>query len=236
MDLGQVLTDYVVKRHEERDGDYKLHPSGESTCFRQAMYASRGTPRTDPADPRSKRIMFLGTSIHELVQAAAAEAAEAAGLTVETEVEVDYGILTGSSDLLVQDGDTWTVHEIKSISTAGFRYVQRAPKPEHVRQAGWYVMGLSRQQPKRTVDGAVITYFDRNDMRSVAHEVDYSMEDFQAYEERMLEAEEIYLPIESTMLPPRPPETETKRGFWLCDYCPWRTRCYTQDTRTRRID
>jgi hypothetical protein len=232
LDVGQVVTDHIVERHDERDGDFQIHPSAESTCPRQGIYSARGVPRTDATDPRSKRIMFLGTAIHELVQGALLEA------DPDAQDEVDIGVdglpLSGSADLIMDTPAGEVVYEFKSISPAGFRYVQDEPKPEHSKQIKWYMYGRELQGYP-PADHGVIVYFDRNDLRSVQHVVHLEDED-RTRMRRVLDEAPQYLDPESTLLPERPPETRTKRGFWLCDYCPWRTRCFTQDTNTRRID
>lgn len=235
--IGSIVDDWFVANRSERDGDGMIHPSSASGCLRQAVYEARGVPRTDEKDIRTYRIMWMGTEIHEFVQNIL-ETAYLDNPKIDVELEVSITVpglpLAGSSDAVVWEDGSGIVYEFKSISPWGFKKVQREPQDHHVRQCKWYMFGLHKQG--KLISHGVIVYFQRDDLGSIEHRVELTADDIEEMETTLILARDRWLVPTLTTIPERPPETKTPKGYWLCGYCPWATRCFEQDTATRLID
>lgn len=231
-----ALDRYIGANQSIREPDGKWHPSGLFGCERQAIYDIRGTEPTDERDPRSKRILYTGTTFHEIVQAAVA--ADPGVDFAHTEVTIDVPELNiaGHADQLLRFPDgSWELQEYKTISPKGMEY--GLPKPEHIGQARAYLYALRYYgsppgiPPLRDDLTAVrITYISRDDMR-VEEFVIEADPAWEAEFEDKLDRLERYR-ADTIALPPRLPD-EVKRGkrqrAWLCTYCPYLTRCWGQD-------
>lgn len=110
-------------------------------CARKAIYELRGVPHSDPRTARSRRILFVGSRWHEIVQAAV-EGADLDEVYTEVRIDIPELNITGHADQLVRRGDHWEMEEYKSISSRGFTFLKGAPKPEHVEQAMIYLWAL----------------------------------------------------------------------------------------------
>lgn len=243
-----VLDAHILRTESVREADGKWHPSSLFSCERQALYEVRGTDPSDLRENKSRRILRLGTTVHEIVQRALIEDAHA--LAVYNEVSVDIPALnvTGHCDTLIQHGENdWELLEFKSIGSRGMQYGD-LPKPEHEEQARTYAYGL------RHVGGVVpgpmvafadnedivipplgdalnrlrLVYFSRDDLRAMEYvlPVDVDWED--EFVHRMARLERFRQSPDA--LPPRLPLGKNGKRNWLCaGYCQFRSRCWDQD-------
>lgn len=244
----EALLDAHIRRIEKpRPPDGLWHPSSIFGCERQAVYEVRGTTPSDVRENRSRRILRMGTTIHEIVQTALTN--EAAGVVVYNEVAVDIPALniTGHCDsLLMHSPDDWELLEFKSISPNGMKY-GGLPKPEHVNQARTYAYGL--RHIGGVVPGPTIAFADDEDLPipplgdklqriRIAY---FSRDDLRVEEFPLLVDEEWEAELEDKIarlnryrddgeaLPPRLPLERGKKN-WLCaGFCQFRSKCWTND-------
>lgn len=226
--LQSYIDRYFLDLREPREPDGWYHPSTLTGCDRQALYERMGTEKTDDPDIRNIRIMARGTEMHDLVQHI---------LTIEVpgflpEVAVEWGRVVGSCDGLLPvdeiDGETvYEVQEFKSIGPLGKRYKGGMPKPEHIMQARIYAAGL--QDMDYRLSGIRISYFDRDDWSVNEYEFATWTED--EVQDFLAHLDSLDAHMDDGTLPPRKDE-----GYWLCRYCPFRTRCWNQDGETTLND
>lgn len=234
-----ALDRYIDANQSIREPDGKWHPSGLFSCERQAVYAVRGIEPTNERDPRSKRILYTGTTFHGIVQSAARLDPHVATAYTEVLCDVPDLNILGSADQLLRFHDgTWELQEYKTISPKGMEYA--LPKPEHVEQVRTYMFVLrwygstaeGRVLPplRDALTRARVSYVSRDDMRVEEFIIEADPEWEAAFEERIDRLERYR--EDGTALPPRLPD-EVKRGrvkrAWLCDYCAYATRCWTSD-------
>jgi hypothetical protein len=235
--LYQPIIDKIfLDKYEDRQPDGRFHPSSLSGCDRLAVYEVSDTERTDPPDTRNIRIMGTGTEFHDRIQAALLEAHP----DTLVEVPVEYGLITGSADAIVPVADgygytadegadvQYTTYELQELKSGGnwkMRSVRKEPDEQHVKQARIYYWAL--QHTGFLLDGIRIAYFGREDWDVIEHEVEPWTEgeglEFEA------SVDSLQHHVEDETLPPRKPLDNKGNRYWLCRYCPFRTRCYERD-------
>ena len=241
-----IINDMFVNdpANQDRDGDMKLHPSAISGCERNAIYAARGEPITNPRDVRYTRIMGNGTDYHTKLQAYIMTRWPDA----ICEQKVDWGLIHGAADVLLPVGvltdilpvviprveNAYELADFKTISPNGKRYIQglkprtlkngtfkpgreAAPKPEHVLQVRIYYTGL-RRMGFNLLPQFRIVYIDRDDWSTIEFLIDpWTPEEEDTYLEHMAELE---AHLFDGTLPDKIPD-----DYWLCNLCEWRTTC-----------
>lgn len=139
-----VLDAHIARTEKPRPPDGRWHPSSLFSCERQAVYEVRGTPPSDNRENKSRRILRLGTTVHEIVQRALIEDAKALAVYNEVAVDIPGLNVTGHSDTLIQHTENdWELLEFKSIGARGMQYGD-LPKSEHEEQARTYAYGLRK--------------------------------------------------------------------------------------------
>ena len=248
MGLFQPLVDAHFKAHASiREPDGFWHPSSMTGCERQAVYEQTKTEKTDETDIRSTRIMANGTRMHEEIQAMLM--AKHPGFLPEVRVEGLGGIWGHCDGLLPvadgqEDGETgpvvvpvYELQEFKSIGPNGKKFMKPkpygkesptnrpVPKPEHVKQARIYYACL--EEMGYLLDNIRISYFDRDDWSVLEFEVEpWTDDELMSF---IIELESLKMHSKYGTLPAR-----KDPDFWLCRYCPFRTRCWKQDKETTR--
>lgn len=254
--VAATLDAHIERTDVPRPPDGRWHPSAIFSCARQAVYAIRGIDESDIRDNRSRRILRQGTALHEIVQRAMTEDADARAVYNEVEVQMpELGVYGHCDTLLEYADDTYELLEFKSIGVKGMEFGLRKgelPKADHEKQARTYAMGLRlvggwADTPDQVicrddcgVSGHIeplgdrlarirIVYFSRDDLRIEEFKLTVSEaweQEFTGYIARLDE----YV-ADGTALPPRLPLDAKGQKNWLCkDYCLWRTRCWDIDT------
>lgn len=226
---------YVASQEKPRVPDGTWHPSAIFGCLRQATYAARSTPESDPKQPRDKRVLRIGHIFHEFVQEAIAKYP---GVTAYCELDIAIPVLkvTGSLDVLVEFEDgRYELIELKTINSKAFAY-HDLPKEDHVKQVSAYMMALREvgaadqfiSPLHDDLQRARIVYISKDDLRIEEFTVIHS-------ESREVEIAERIAVLESHRaagtLPDRLPDTvDSKTGKprhdWRCGYCVWATTCW----------
>jgi hypothetical protein len=140
--VAAALNAHLVAKNEDREADGYWHPSGLFTCDRQAIYAFRGTPMTNPPNEQSLRVFRMGHLVHGFVQEAIASHPDVQQVWLEVPVISDTLGVKGHADALVLFTDgTYEVIEVKSIKAAGMKYGD-LPKVAHIKQGIAYAIVL----------------------------------------------------------------------------------------------
>lgn len=227
---------HVGTLEKEREPDGKWHPSSISGCARQAVYNFRGIPRTDERDPKSKRILRIGHILHQFAQDAVMAEVGSTIKAFYAEVKIDIPELniTGSVDGVLEliDG-TWLVLEFKTISANGLKYAKELPKPEHVVQVSCYIHALREHGSADAgipplgdkLRSCIVAYVEKQDLLIAEYTVEWNEE---LREDLIARAAELNWYETGDELPDRI-AADTKKGgrHWLCNYCDWRTLCWS---------
>lgn len=245
-----ALDAHVARLSPPREPDGKWHPSGMFGCARKAIYELRGTEQSDPRSARSKRVLFVGSRWHEIVQAAVEQEGNVDEVHTEVPISVPELNIVGHADQLVRRGDRWEMEEYKTISSRAFGYLKGEPKPEHVEQAMTYLWALREygatipahlsivafvhEIPAVTIpplgdalDRIRFVYISKDDLRIEEFVVHWDPEFEQRIRDRVALLDSFR--ADPASLPPRLPLERGKRN-WLCrDYCEYRTRCWDID-------
>lgn len=146
LSVAETLDAHVADLEEERLPDGQWHPSSLFGCERRAVYDFLGTEK-EPLDARTKRVFRMGHIFHELLQdglTAAVERGDLKAFYPEVKIVDPVRGLKGHADgLALENDDTWTVLEFKSIKSTGFKY-GGLPKDDHRKQVAAYVSTLRR--------------------------------------------------------------------------------------------
>lgn len=246
-----ALDDHVRRVEVPREPDGKWHPSSLYGCPRKAVYEVRATQPTNERDDRSRRILQVGQVLHDFVQGAVEAHVDIEEAYAEVKIEIPELNIVGSADQLIRfPGGVWELEEYKTINSMAFRY-KDLPKADHVGQVTPYLKAL-REHGGTTADGLIIpplgddlsrariSYVSKDDLL-----IEEAMVFFTPAKDRDLLERVAYLDRyrhDGQALPPRLPDEpvknspgKTKRAY-LCNYCPFATRCWDQDGEGGELD
>lgn len=192
-----------------------MRASSAGGCARQIWYGARARRAGDPYAPNGLAL-DVGNAVHEAIQSGLRE------LGYQTEVVADWSSLgfdvSGSADAV--GGDPLEVVELKT--TAALGYVRKAPKPEHVLQAGIYALSPTIRAPQIR-----IVYIDRIRFATIEH----VMPAADIVHLVLAELGRLHA-LSSADLPPRSiPATGivddpyAAEAPWNCRYCDFRQQC-----------
>ncbi len=239
--VADAVDRWVEANASIRQPDGMWHPSSISGCQRKAVYEFRGVPKTDDRSPRERRVLFLGTSFHEIVQSAVKASPLVAEVHTEVRILVPELNLTGSADqLLIFEDGTAETQEFKTIKEWGFKNLN-GPKDDHLEQVKAYLFAL-RQYGGVSDEGIVIpplgdrlrgarfTYIEKQTFDTKEFTVEWDPAWEQELHDR-LNALETYR-ADALSLPPRMP-MEKGKPHWMCKgawgKCEYFTRCWETD-------
>ena len=243
--VAAALDAYVERESPPREPDGLWHPSSISGCARRAIYEMRQVPQTDPQTPKQKRILFLGSRFHEVMQAAVKSAPGVVAVYTEVKVLIPELNLTGAADQVVvllvehEDGSV-ELQEFKTIKEWGFRKLT-GPKDDHLEQCKSYVLAL-RDFGGVADDGTVLppfgnrlsrirfTYIEKQTLDTREFIVDW-LPRWEADVRQTIADLEAYR-ADPESLPPRLPMNGSKRDY-RCDWgwgkCQFLTQCWETD-------
>jgi hypothetical protein len=233
--IAPVVDDWFLENREDRESDGFFHPSSLSQCLRQAMYEATATEKTDLRAVRSDRIVWLGNVVHDRVQEALRDLP---GWQEEIPVEIPYLMLKGAADgmwapnyVLDEEDPYWELVEFKTegIFKRKRREKNEGVSPAHEKQVRLYMMALNMMG--WDVPSARVVYLVRDDLDIQEYVLDRDADLEARYTD---ELENMKMLKAAGMLPPRLGPSSPM--LWVCDYCPWKTRCWDLDSDMRRYD
>jgi hypothetical protein len=126
------------REHPSGADDPRAHASEAGACARRIWYRIRRVPQSNPYAITTLIAFQIGLDLHRQVQAALARAYS----NVVTEAYWEQGMVSGHADAVYVDGvGIRVLAEIKTASPFAWSYM-KAPKREHVLQAGVNAEGL----------------------------------------------------------------------------------------------
>lgn len=222
--LHDLLEVWEAEAHADRD-DTLVTPSAANTfCRRQLAYRLTLTPTTDTPDT------VTVATVGSLLDWAIGRLWEDDPDTIGVQVPVPGG---GTADVVQgepadDDGppEDLTVRDTKSVSRAKFdRWARNDGPPEEVwDQVMTYAGRLGATHERTTV---VIDALCRESGRTATYTRPFDWVQWQAAEEGLANLADKY----STGDPDTAPADREGHGDWVCDSCPWATRCLGEDDR-----
>lgn len=253
------IKDKLYKHQHEKERtvydptDVTFAPSYLADCKRKIYFKKTNTEQTNPPDLPAIFKMELGKAGHEKIQNMITEL----GLMVECEVHkeswhsgVKYNYFI---DGIIKDGEKKAIFEIKTIYGAGFRFVEKEPKKEHVMQAVCYMFF-------ENIQDAILLYVGRDNGFMVQYDLHlgnegkFTINGDSKYQEwrnetGLLIAEEmpkLKKMIEAGQCPGRDfnislknnkgdvydnfqKEGQKYKSDWQCSYCGYKDKCWSKE-------
>ena len=167
--LSEIESDNKSKYKEKNPGKY-YRASSAGHCFKKHWYSINGYEGKD-IDEKSRRLLRLGTIVHEDIQKAI-EAHKEFGYTskVEYAVLIEELNVMGSADIVViEDAESSCVVDIKTTHSYKWKMMfgrNREPKPSRMYelQLGTYALGVCHQEDIAPEDISMfIVYYKKDD-------------------------------------------------------------------------
>lgn len=206
----QAAIDFIAhelaKVGRDRRGSFSA--SGLGSCPRQQQFTWIGLQKLKQSAQRMA-VLANGTFVHLRLQAAGLSA----GWLAQAEVPVPENVtgLKGTLDGVCVEGE---VAELKSINGRAFRFVQEAPKDEHIFQAETYMVTTGAEK-------AVILYENKDTQDLKEHVLHHDDKTDTKIIGQALELQQRTADLD---LFPVLPKCLEKKG-WEYDYCDYKDRC-----------
>ena len=177
LELSKIYNDYLSEIESDNKSKYKKKNPGKyyrassaGHCFKKHWYSINGYEGKD-IDEKSRRLLRLGTIVHEDIQKAI-EAHKEFGYTskVEYAVLIEELNVMGSADIVViEDAQSACVVDIKTTHSYKWKMMfgrNREPKPSRMyeMQLGTYALGVCHQEDIAPEDISMfIVYYKKDD-------------------------------------------------------------------------
>lgn len=227
--LHDLLSAWEAEKQAERD-DTKVSPSATNTlCRRQLAYRLTLTPQTDEPDPVGMH------TIGSLLDTAIGLLWDDDPDTIGTQVRCQGG---GTADVVQgeladDDGppEDLIVRDTKSVGRAKFdRWARNDGPPDEVWDQPMTYAGRLGATNEHTL--VVIDAICRESGRTATYVRLFNWVQWQDAEAGLANLAQKY----STAEPDLAPADREGHGDWVCDSCPWRTRCLGDDERPNVAD
>ena len=233
--LSEIESDNKSKYQEKNPGKY-YRASSAGHCFKKHWYAINGYEGKE-MDEKSRRLLRLGTIVHEDIEKAINwySAVTSLGFEYDVNLHTEYEILIkelnvmGSSDIVVVDNEKKAcVLDIKTTHSYKWKMMfgrNREPKPSSMYelQLGTYALGVCHQENIKPEDISMyLVYYKKDDslMRPVEVNnvwMDNAAEYWLTLKEVLdMVKEEADLPRDSLNVPVEQ---------WECRYCQFEPIC-----------
>ena len=216
--LDETLVDKIIDgmrgiEETKPGGGPSFFPSEAGDGLRKIYFRRTEEPYTEKSDPRFSVILEFGNVIHGMIE----NMYKTSGLYLGHEVRIydKESKVSGRIDIVIKEDEQMVPVEIKSISTRGWSYIKKAPKPEHVAQVTIYMKELG-------ADHGYIHYMDKNDCSQMVWRVEYDQEEYERIVYRFKKVEKF---VEDGELPPKCDGCKSPTGY-PAEYCRWRGRCW----------
>jgi len=210
----------LVKEREEKELKVGIFwPSMIGDCMRKVYYMYKLGLR-EPNE-RSLKIMFLGTTIHNILSEALQKYGNV-NIKSEVEVDLDLGVIKihGRADnvILLEGDKASSVIEVKTISSR--KSMLLAPKFYHVLQLIIYMKYFNAS------DGYLV-YVYRDDLSTKVFYINYDEGLFNYAVQRLMNIHKYILEDKEP-----PPEAKLDENMqWQCHTCPYRRECEEKISR-----
>ena len=169
LDLKEIYNDYLTEIESVNKFNYKkknpnkyYRASAAGHCFKKHWYSINGYEGTSTGDDRSKRLLRLGTIVHEDIEKAIDWYDNKISDDLSNEYDVsfhtEYGVLIeelnvmGSADIVLLDSEgTASVLDIKTTHSYKWKMMfgrnrEKSPSRMYELQLGTYALGVCNQE------------------------------------------------------------------------------------------
>ena len=169
LDLKEIYNDYLTEKESINKLNYKkknpnkyYRASAAGHCFKKHWYSINGYEGTSTGDDRSKRLLRLGTIVHEDIEKAIDWYDNKISDDLSNEYDVsfhtEYGVLIeelnvmGSADIVLLDSEgTASVLDIKTTHSYKWKMMfgrnkEKSPSRMYELQLGTYALGVCNQE------------------------------------------------------------------------------------------
>ena len=169
LDLKEIYNDYLTEKESINKLNYKkknpnkyYRASAAGHCFKKHWYSINGYEGTSTGSDRSKRLLRLGTIVHEDIEKAIDWYDNKISDDLSNEYDVsfhtEYGILIeelnvmGSADIVLLDSEgTASVLDIKTTHSYKWKMMfgrnkEKSPSRMYELQLGTYALGVCNQE------------------------------------------------------------------------------------------
>mgnify|MGYP003677339530 FL=1 len=168
LDLKEIYNDYLTEKESINKLNYKkknpnkyYRASAAGHCFKKHWYSINGYEGTSTGDDRSKRLLRLGTIVHEDIQKAIDWYDNKISNDLneyDVSFHTEYGVLIeelnvmGSADIVLLDSEgTASVLDIKTTHSYKWKMMfgrnkEKSPSRMYELQLGTYALGVCNQE------------------------------------------------------------------------------------------
>ena len=168
LDLKEIYNDYLTEKESINKLNYKkknpnkyYRASAAGHCFKKHWYSINGYEGTSTGDDRSKRLLRLGTIVHEDIEKAIDWYDDKISNDLneyDVSFHTEYGVLIeelnvlGSADIVLLDSEgTASVLDIKTTHSYKWKMMfgrnkEKSPSRMYELQLGTYALGVCNQE------------------------------------------------------------------------------------------
>ena len=213
------LIDGAVRKSEEeyqkKEKTDKLRPHTFGQCLRRQYYFYKGEPETNPKDDRTRRVLYVGTFFHKLIQDLAI--AKYPDALIEEPVEDLY--ISGKADIVHEE----EVVDIKTQHSYAFHHMKDKliadARPEACLQIMAYATRLNK-------DFARLSFISKDDLCIAEYCIPVTAEWAEKVETEIATLNEMR---NKDWFPPAVPRLyglDSKKKPKECEmYCNWKNKC-----------
>lgn len=210
--LKEIINNHYANQRDSWE-QTKFYISDAGKCQRKIFFKLKQAP-CKATEPRILRLLQHGDYIHQLIMKALLGSREVHVIASEINIP-PMAAVSGRADAVLSDGQDLYVLDIKSISSAGFRYLN-GPKQDHINQLQLYLHFLDPNK-------GVLLYVNKDDDQLKEYFVDY---DRGLAEQLLAEFEETKEKIDQNIVPQR---CNDWPSGWQCKYCDFQDICKIAD-------
>ncbi len=206
--LKEIIDRYYLEKEKDKERTH-FYVTDAGKCPRSLFFKFKNAPKKE-MEPNILRLFDHGDYIHKLIMTSLLGSREIHVVASEVNIPPQE-IISGRADAIISDGKDLYVLDIKSINSAGFKFLKE-PKKDNVYQIQLYLHYFK-------VPKGILLYVNKDTQELKEFIV--------SYEESLAlnllnDLEKVRVSIDKNIVPPR---IENYPSDWQCRYCPFREVC-----------
>ncbi|MBI2075896.1 MAG: PD-(D/E)XK nuclease family protein [Candidatus Aenigmarchaeota archaeon] len=216
IDFNEMIDNHLKKENRPK-GTGRYYPSEIGMCLRKVWYSYKFPMEIKPD---LLKIFEVGNIMHDFVVEVLKSEKNPHVQLLKSEFpfrqDIDDFTISGRIDnlLLVKASGKEILVEVKSTTDISF---VREAAPHNVVQLQLYMHALG-------VHNGILLYIDKKNLQSKVFDVPYKKEEAEKIIERF---RELHKGIVSDTIP-EPEARSSSKTLWMCRYCEYKDKCYTE--------
>ncbi len=220
IDFNKMIDNHLKKEHKPK-GIGRYYPSEIGMCMRKVWYSYKSP---QDIEPDLLKVFEVGNIMHDFVVEVLKSEKNPDVELLKSEFpfhhELDDFVISGRIDnlILVKLENRNVLVEVKS--TGNIDFIEEAA-PHNIVQLQLYMHALN-------VHDGILLYIDKRNLKSKVFQIPYIREEAEKILDR-------FRKLHSHILANSMPEPEARgsvKTMWMCRFCEYRDRCYTEMPRT----